>query len=867
EQGENFQKVITWKNFTHKLDYLEVVSDEVELLKRFRQIIHDYQPEIITGYYSDGFDFPYLKTRAEKHGLKLNLGLDRSELIVSARGGNTEAKIKGILHLDTFKFIRNIIGLNLKTDSYSLDAVSKELLDNKKHDVNLDELSHIWDNQPDKLEHFCAYNLQDAHLALQLCQKLLPDMIEFTKLISLPLSDIIRMRFSRLVESYILKRAIEFNVIAPNRPGKTEIEQRSEETYQGGFVYEPKPGLYEDIVVFDFRSLYPTIISAHGIGPEGLHCQCCQDEPEVKVPGQEEYWFCSKKKHFIPSVLERLILRRVDLKRLIKEAKDKGKDTKILSARSYALKTLANSFYGYLGFFGARWYCLECARSTTAYARNYIKSTIKKAEEKGFQVIYGDSLTPERKIFIMTPDEEIELVSIGDFVNGNLESLSLNNYKTLAYDGSKLVFIPIRRVIKHKYNSKEKGCIIKFITTHGITRVTPQHSVYNYGIKNPTLMDASTLKEGDALVSLTNVPLNEKYKLGHLFDLATLSFGKMDKEIAFYKDNLRFPPKRGICPYCKKDVHLSSHIFNIHSNRRIAKRRSIHLDFKWVGTNQAGGGRIPRYWELTTELAWILGYYCADGSVSDITTSSGSRKCLISFGSQDKAKIERVKYYFDNVLEDDLKIIVNYDQRINKRMYYYRVQRIPLVGLFESAFGCGKKSYGKTVPGFVYSSEEKIRRAFLEGYLAGDGNQNKDKRYRTHFVRCDTNSKDLACGLQYLFKSLSHGKSYHNKEIKHIGWSYRPDKPNISSIRVQSVKKPEYEKENFCAARIKEIKTEDYEDFVYDLEVEEHHNFVDAEGLILVHNTDSMFMILGEQHLSEAKEFMNEINFDLPGHM
>lgn len=381
--GEDYKKVITWKKFETKLGYLETVDNEVELIKRCKKVIQDYQPDVITGYFSDGFDFPYLRTRADKHKIRLDLGLDGTELVTGR-----ESKIKGILHIDTFKFIRYIFGYTLKTDSYSLDAVSRELLNHQKHDVKIEDLAHVWDNEPEKLEDFCEYNLHDAHLAYQLCQKLLFDMTEFTKIVGLPLFDVTRMRFSRLVESYILKRAFEENVLAPNKPQGFEIDQRVEETYEGAFVYEPTPGMYQDIIIFDFRSLYPTIISAHNIGPEALRCPCCK---ESKVPGKEEYWFCSKERKFIPKVLERLILRRASLKRLIKETKAKGEDTKILEARSYALKTLANSFYGYLGFFGARWYCLECARSTTAYARNYIKTAIGKANEKGFQVIYADT--------------------------------------------------------------------------------------------------------------------------------------------------------------------------------------------------------------------------------------------------------------------------------------------------------------------------------------------------------------------------------------------------------------------------------------------------------------------------------------------
>jgi DNA polymerase, archaea type len=386
ETGNVFKKVLTWKDYTD-LDYVEKLKDEKEMLLRFKEIINEYQPEIITGYFSDGFDFPYIRIRADKFNVKLDLGLDGSELITSGKADRNigSSKIKGIVHIDIFKFIRYIFGKNLKTDSYSLDAVASEILGSKKHEVDLSLLAPAWDNNSKELEKFAEYNLQDAKLTLELCEKLMPDIIEFSKIVGLPIFDLIRMRFSKLVESYILKRAIEYNVLAPNKPGKAEIEQRFEETYQGGFVYEPTPGMYKDIIVFDFKSLYPTIITAHNIGPESLKCDCCEEDI---VPEKEEYWFCTKKKAFLPVVLENLILRRSEVKKLIKEKKG---EVKSLEARSYALKILANSFYGYMGFFGARWYCLECARSTTAYARDYIKKTIDQAIKKGFKVIYADT--------------------------------------------------------------------------------------------------------------------------------------------------------------------------------------------------------------------------------------------------------------------------------------------------------------------------------------------------------------------------------------------------------------------------------------------------------------------------------------------
>ncbi len=401
EQGKEFQKVLTWKAFPHQLDYIEHLPDEASLLQRCKEIILEYNPHILTGYFSDGFDLPYIKVRAEKYNLPFDVGADFSPLIASSELRDGEAKIKGILHLDMLKFIKYIFGKNLKTDSYSLNAVAQELLGHKKHDVNLDELAPAWDRHPEKLADFCAYNLHDARLTYTLCQTLLPDIMEFTKIIGLPPFDVTRMRFSRLVENYILKRAVEYNILAPNKPGQQELEQRMEEHIQGAFVKEPTPGLYNDIVVFDFRSLYPSIITAHNIGPESFHCACCHNNT---VPEQPGYWFCRKQKSFLATVLEELIIRRAELKELIKEAKQQGKGTVMLESRSYALKILANSFYGYLGFFGARWYCLECAASTTAYARDYIKNAIEQAQKSRFTVVYGDT----DSMFLLLNEKKIE---------------------------------------------------------------------------------------------------------------------------------------------------------------------------------------------------------------------------------------------------------------------------------------------------------------------------------------------------------------------------------------------------------------------------------------------------------------------------
>ena len=849
-----FKKVFIWKKFKTKLDYIEFVNSEEELIEKFKETIETFKPDVLTGYFSDGFDLPYIKTRAAKFKIKLDVGLDYSELSVSGKKA-VKSSIKGIIHLDIFKFIRKIMRGSMETQAYNLNAVASELLGEKKEDVNLDELSDVWDKTPEKLGNFCQYNLNDSLLAYKLTQKMMPTIIELVKIVGLTIFDVNRMGFSRLVEGFLLKQAPNFNEIAPNKPGYDEIQKRRMQTYKGGFVYEPQPGLHKELVVFDYRSLYPTIIGSHNISPGTLNCECCEGTAKTAPLEGEDYWFCTKKKGFIPTLIEDLITRRMRIKEIIKEGQEEKHA--MLDARQNSLKLSANSFYGYLGFFGARWYSIECAKATTAWGRFYIQDVIKKAQDDGFKVLYSDSLPYNRYLFIKFNNGDIKLIKIGELYDdyrnvSGLSTLSLNKNK-------KVIFKPITRIIRHSYNGK----LLDIDTKYGSTIVTPQHSVYSFDNKsnNVCLVDAKKLKKKDTLISLTNPELKATYNKGHKFDIAKLNTRHYSKELTLYSDTLFFPKKKGKCPYCKKECTLSSHVFSKHSERR--QPLNEKSPFQWVGGKIAKTRKIPRYWTLDEDLAWILGFYCADGSVSDIYTKSG-RKCLLSFGSQNKKIIKKVKSILDAKTGISTKIIENYDPRNKKNMFYYRVQCVPIVALFQNGFNAGKGSEFKKVPWFIFTAEESLRKAFIKGYLDGDGQSSKDKRYATHFIRFSTKSKELAMGLDFIFKSLKHAPNYFGKKIKHVAWQYRKDKLKIQTLRLQSAKKS---KGNFCLAEIRSINEMQSEKYVYDVEVEGTHNFVDAEGMILVHNTDSVFLTLDGKTKEEAKKFAEKINRELPGLM
>ncbi len=855
-KGDNYEKVITWKKCSSAPTYVEFVESEEEMLKRTIQTIEEYSPDILTGYYSDGFDLPYLVKRCKKYDLSFDLGLDKSEVQIT-KTGETKARITGIAHVDMLRVVKRLVGRTLKSESFKLDDVAKELLGESKHEVSWDALREAWDKHPELLGPFFEYNLQDARLTYSLFAKFAPTLVELVKIVGLPIAEISRMSFSQLVEVLLLRNASFRGEIAPNKPSTYEEQSREEKRFVGALVHEPTPGLYEGIAVFDYRSLYPSIIASHNISLGTLQCDCCA----TNVPGLP-YHYCQKKKGFISTVIDDLISRRARVKLLLKESPDDI----FLKARSDILKLLANSFYGYLGFAPARWYSFECGQATTAYGRHYITTTIEQARKNGFEVLYSDSLHPDRKIVVQDPTGNVTFVPIGSFVDSILEKKrSLKGYKTLSYNGKKLVFSNIKSVIRHPYSSKKKGELLEFVTTHGKTVVTPQHSVYTYK-KRIELVDSRSLNIGDYLISCTNVPIiSAGVREGNIIDVASLSWGEYTPHMFLYADCVLSSNSRGVCIHCKKEyASLSSHKYAKHKSKKVPLSHRGSVDFLWIGGKHGKCGRIPRFWKVTKDLAWLFGYFAAEGSASEHSTIH--KKAMISFGSQDKSVIEKVKRIMEWYLQDDLSIITDFDTRTQRNMYYYRVQRLPIVPLFIHGFGLGKLSAGKKVPSIILTAESVLRDAFLSGYLEGDGEKYSNKRYTTKFERMSTKSTDLAVGLQYLFKSAIHStKNGFHKIIEHVGWSYRKDKLGVVNLRFQAVKEKEYE--NFCLARIKEIHPLHYEGFVYDIEVESSHNFVDAEGLLLVHNTDSIMLVLRDKTEADALKFVESINKELPGVM
>jgi DNA polymerase elongation subunit (family B) len=387
--SENIKKVITWKKLHEDKDkpsYVEYVKDEGELLERFTKEVRKISPDFLVGYYSDGFDMPYIKARAEKYNIKLNLGLDESQPKFS-RGINITARIDGIVHVDILKFIRTAYAQYMKSETLSLNEVSKEFLGDTKKEFTFKKSSELSEKN---WREYYEYNLHDSLLTYHLFEKFWPDLMEFVRTTNEPVFELSRAGLSKYVESYILNNLEKFNEIPEKRPYNPEMsERRDTNSVEGAFVLEPKPGIYENIAIFDFTSMHTSIIISENISKGTLLEEKKKDSyesPQIDFQGKKTKFYFSKKPGFLPEILKEIYEKRKYFKAEYKKNPDI-----ITKARSNAFKVLSASVHGYIGFFGARYYSLESSASILAFVRQFNKETIEKVEKEGYNVIYGDT--------------------------------------------------------------------------------------------------------------------------------------------------------------------------------------------------------------------------------------------------------------------------------------------------------------------------------------------------------------------------------------------------------------------------------------------------------------------------------------------
>lgn len=359
------------KHDNTEFSYIRWVADEKTLLLEFIKWFNAYDADVIIGWNVINFDFALLQERCDLLHIDFAIGRDgRSPYWRQNRMSDQKyISIAGRVVLDGIDLLKTA---TYSFPNFSLENVSRELLGVGKQVENVEtRLSEITHNFIHNKPALAAYNLEDCRLVWRIFEK--THLLEFAMLRA-QLTGLELDRIGGSVAAFTnlyLPKLHRAGYVAPNMGDGT-----SELVSPGGFVMDSIPGLYDNVLVLDFKSLYPSIIKTFNVDPMGL-IEGLQS-PTTAIEGFDGAYF-SRDKHFLPKIIDSLWQER-----------DKAKKEKN-AALSQAIKIIMNSFYGVLGSTGCRFFDPRLSGSITKRSHELLITTKAWIEDKGYTVIYGDT--------------------------------------------------------------------------------------------------------------------------------------------------------------------------------------------------------------------------------------------------------------------------------------------------------------------------------------------------------------------------------------------------------------------------------------------------------------------------------------------
>lgn len=354
-------------------------TDETEMLNQFFEIFCEYDPDIVIGYNHQDFDIPYITDRVKtlvSEGKLINpvVGRDGSKIGYRKFGLITRTEMKGRVVVDALPLVRRAFSLK----QYTLRAVSKELLSREKLDVPPLEMEEYWLDTGEKFKKFIDYSRRDAELALELILnlKLLDKYVALAQVSGSLLQEVVDGGQTSMVETLLLKEfGLRDRVLLPKPDDGVSAERyEMSSDLKGGEVLEPKKGLLENVLILDYKSLYPTIMMAHNLCYTTVVTGDRSDGVTIRPPSGGEFVPSEVYKGIVPSILEDLLNKRTQTKKRMRGTSNEN-EYRVLDATQLALKILLNSFYGYSGYARARLYSLTLANAVTSFGRNNILNT------------------------------------------------------------------------------------------------------------------------------------------------------------------------------------------------------------------------------------------------------------------------------------------------------------------------------------------------------------------------------------------------------------------------------------------------------------------------------------------------------------
>jgi len=378
-------------------------KDERGVIESFIAFFEEYSPDIISGWWSAGFDLPYILNRCSRLNIDYNRLSPIGKVNHYQKKGNWKTYISGVDHIDMLEAIKDI-GYNLP--NYKLATAAKEIL----QDPDIEKLTEVtWADWMDNFGGFIKYGLRDVEILKEIDEelKIFDLYCTIQKLTNITTLGEVMFK-SSVVDKFILTES-HGEYVFPTR------STSSRQKYMGAHVMDPKPGLHKDVAIFDFASLYPTSIMTFNISPETFICSDKQLErrgltiddvienlnkrniPFIDTGYDTElfgnrylFYSHSHRLGIFPKILKKMYEERKAIKSEMRNESDEHK-LNTLDKHQQAIKLILNSAYGALGFNYFRLYKPECADSITYFARQALYFAQESLQKEGMEVIYQDT--------------------------------------------------------------------------------------------------------------------------------------------------------------------------------------------------------------------------------------------------------------------------------------------------------------------------------------------------------------------------------------------------------------------------------------------------------------------------------------------
>ena len=438
---EKYKEVIVVSNESFAkspdIEFATLVNSEKSLLQSFLGKLKELDPDIITGWHVIDFDLDVIAKRCKHFNIQFNIG--RTSKATSLRieqsfFRDSGVQAQGRIVLDGIQLLKSSF---VKLSNYKLNTAAKHFLGETKTIQDDNRWKLIEKKYLEQPKEFVEYNLKDSILVTNILDKsgIFELTIQRSLLTGLHM-DSVKASIASFDSLYLRDLRKAGFVANTTRP-------INRDEGLGGFVMTSKPGLYTNVLVLDFKSLYPSIMRTFNIDPVGYLGQ----EEKLKEKDPSKYIIApngavfANNQGILTKILERLW-----------NARDKARKDGNELAR-YAIKILMNSLYGVLASPNSRFHNRNMSNAITYFAQHFIKLTAKKLKEQNYEVIYGD--TDSVFVNVKTEDKK-EAEKIGKEIETNLNKFLEEHIKT-TYQRESILELEFEKLFLKFFMPKVRG--------------------------------------------------------------------------------------------------------------------------------------------------------------------------------------------------------------------------------------------------------------------------------------------------------------------------------------------------------------------------------------------------------------------------